>query len=173
METSQAKAIVNDRIRWLRWALGLQDWSIKVFYERLQPAAHTEDGFRATGQCTLQPEYRQATIYLDADVFDDEEELLEVLLHEFLHIIISPFKVFQEFATLGDDPERTTANDVAYRHAMELTINNLERMLRTQLGLDVDGLCNRAAEHAGKSTRHCPETRNRQPIETQELHDEH
>lgn len=156
IDRSRAKAIADERVKWLRWALGLQDWSIKVYHGALDGGPRADEGFRSSGRCVFQPEYRMATIYMDPEWFDDEGEFLRILLHEFLHIVISPFEQFREIALIDEPGDKQTASDVAYRHAMELTVSNLEILLTTQLGLDVPGLCELAEKHAGRSTRHCP-----------------
>lgn len=127
MDRSAVKAIVGRELGPMCERLGLGHWAIRVSYDlRLDV-----DSGRVPGQCHRLYDYEKVTIEFDPDGLDDEAEVLRVLRHELLHLVASPFDLY------GDAVEKLTLDestkDVLHRvwnHAQEMTVVNLERLVR-------------------------------------------
>lgn len=109
LSTDDVKAIVEPADKLMRDALGLSDWTVTVTYER------DEDRM---GSCSTMTSYQKATINIDPSHHDDEDEVLDTLRHELLHIVHDEFTIL-----------RTEENDRLHSHAAERTVLRMERML--------------------------------------------
>lgn len=101
-------------------AYGLTGWFVQVEY------GHADN---AAGMCLAEPEYEQATIWLDPEAFSTLEQLDETFRHELSHIVESPVMLFWE-AVRHFFPD--TATEKAMQRVMlnsrELIVRNIERM---------------------------------------------
>lgn len=122
MDESAVRAIVERDLAKLARACGVPHWRIRVRYE----ADDGDDG--ATGQCTRLLDYERAFIRLDPAKLGDEEEVVEVLRHELFHIVIAPFDLLSTFSESGLSGADLEKAERVFRHAMECSVRNLERM---------------------------------------------
>lgn len=136
MDKSDVQEIVNDNVKWLRWALQLQEWSITFVYESLP------DGIG--GECRPNLPYKMATITIDPDKADNKADVLKTLLHELLHILLSPFENYRESVMqIADGKQMENVLDTVYYRIHENVVYMLERMFRDGLGFDVKKLITR------------------------------
>ncbi len=87
MDISKARAIVEDNIQAAMWLLNIQQWKIHVEYRDIS-GPNDFDGAVA-GQCLANEGYKEATIIINAQEISDEEQLLNILRHELLHVAVS------------------------------------------------------------------------------------
>jgi hypothetical protein len=126
MDRSAVKAIVEAHIDEYKEILGIAHWHITVGFDLRDPHAKAT----VSGECTWYIDYERAAIRLDPDALDSEEEVLEVLRHELMHIVIAPISVFWNMVKplLKDDPTRMEMANSVHTHSIERCIINLERM---------------------------------------------
>lgn len=146
MEVATAKKIVNEHVEWLRWALGLQHWTIHIVYKRLG----TAEGQTVLGRCETNRRYREATISIDNDEIESETQILRVLRHELLHVFHAGFETYRQMAHEMIDGKAMDAMDVAFHDSIEAVVAHIEHMLDAGLGLDAKGVVARAKAHAKK-----------------------
>ena len=127
MDQSKVRRIVEDHIRDLMWALDLNDWMVNVQYRKLDPGVD--------GNCVVTYKYKHATISLDPNEYNTESEVLEVLLHELLHVVTGPTCMMSAVInrTLTTDEGKAAAS-ACFDNADELLIKQLERMLEVGMG---------------------------------------
>jgi len=108
-------------------AMGLEDWTIDILFERLEGNTMAESYFM--------PEYRRATMTFDLSEHTEEDEsLLESIRHEFLHIIHSPLGLYRDsVATLVSNPSWAVLEKV-WGHSCEEMVSRMETIL-DNLGL--------------------------------------
>lgn len=135
MDRSHVREIVDESIRPLRSALGLQQWTIHVVYEAL------EEGTR--GLCHADPKYYEATIRLDPEQIDHAAGVLDVLRHEMLHIVHAEFQTYRrQVSELIGEAERR-ALDHGFDRACEDIVHRLSYMLDTCLRFSTKRLIGR------------------------------
>lgn len=78
--------VIHDNFDSLKRKLNITDWAITVNIGKLA------DG--QAGNCAMQWRYKKATITLDNYEIKDEEEALNVLRHEMIHVMLSDFNNF-------------------------------------------------------------------------------
>ena len=69
----------------------LDKWKIKFHFEEWNE--QEEKNVRSLGYCERLYEYENATITFFWNMFDDEEELRSIFIHELCHLIVSPFDI--------------------------------------------------------------------------------
>lgn len=137
MDQSAVREIVQVKVRQLRWALQLQDWKIDVEYGALSSDG---DSPRTMGECYADAEYRAARIVLDPHVLDNEEEVLDVLRHEMLHIFHAELKTYRSAVCQLLARDSFLAVDEILKLATETTVKRIEQMLDHGLGLEIPGM---------------------------------
>ena len=140
MDTSHMRRIVDEHIAWLRWALGLSDWKIVVKYAPIE----SPRGSTVPACCRLDPPYRSACITLDPASTDDEEEVLRNLVHELLHVVLSPTDLFKDAVRQAVSVEDMQILYPVWHDSVERCIANLERFFKVA-GLDAKELVARAS----------------------------
>ena len=126
MKTSIVKEIVEREIEPLKEKLGIKFWKIKVSYN-----LRSNSGFSAdVGHCTRLVDYDQAYIQLDPSGLKNEEHVIEILLHELFHIVLSPLDILcNSLHELFKDDEKLKGVMESIRvHSIEKAVINLERM---------------------------------------------
>ena len=124
-----AKRLVNKHLPNLLKELGISHWEIIV------DIAELEDGI--LGCCYTKPKYDYSHIILDPSSHDNEQHLIDTLLHECLHILHSPFdmamdgikRVLQELPEGQGSPALALFEEL-WSVSEELTVKNLERAYR-------------------------------------------
>lgn len=123
MKTEEARAIVERHLVPFMAALGVPHWKVTVDYGRCERETWIV-------QCSRNGDYWKAYITIDPAKHEDEEELLDSLRHELLHVLIAPFDLFVDAALQHvPDGDASRAMDRIREHAVEATVRNLERML--------------------------------------------
>lgn len=126
MDRSAVKAIVDRERPLLVALLGIHHWSIVVRYEPSRAGGE----WMSRGVCERKVEYNAATITLNPEAIDDEDQVLKTLRHELFHIVLAPFDLYRTMldALIEGDPAKERMFAVAERHAVEKAVINLERM---------------------------------------------
>ena len=92
MDTSEVKKIINDNIKFIRWALQLQLWDIDLTYDHVR-----EDGDKIyPANCQPFPEYRILKIKINPLEEEDEDDVITDLLHEMLHGLTCSFETYRK-----------------------------------------------------------------------------
>lgn len=127
MDASAVKALVARELEPLAKKLGVGHWQITA---STSPKDSDGDGQILRGECNRLIDYDNAHITLNPEAFDDEGDALKTIRHELLHVVVSPFDLVWDMAKelMGDDAKAFKALAVAWTHATEKTIINLERM---------------------------------------------
>lgn len=121
MDKSEMRRVLNDALRPMRTALSLNEWFVNLRVTHLD---------KSCAQCLADPDYSRATLSFDVEDFDGEKDLLESLLHELLHVMISEFEVYRKAVRpLVDSDAGWAAIEEVYIHACEVTVRRLEDML--------------------------------------------
>lgn len=125
MDKSTAKLIIDDRLKPMRNAMQLNQWTIDVVWGHIDGEA----GGQVKGQCTADPKYMRASIELDPESHADEADLLRTLRHELLHIFHAEYQLYRR--QVGHVVSDTTFDglDEAYQQASERTVWMMEQML--------------------------------------------
>lgn len=126
MDTSLAQAVVETNIQQMIVDLGVQDWNLRIAYERLDE--------KDAAQVSMLTDYKKATIVIDPDKHDDPEEVLRSLRHELLHLHLGPYDLVEEtmMQVLTEANRRVFSRLLTA--ACEQTIRNLEGMLEHGFG---------------------------------------
>lgn len=147
VKASEARAIVDEHLPWLRWALCLQDWRIEVDYGLVDKESPAGVRFCAVTRCDNA--YRKAYVTINEEMVDDEDDLLETLRHELLHVVHADFELYR--ATMiqqARDREQAEGLDLElFTHACERLVGNIERILDHGLGLGVKSMMELSRKH--------------------------
>lgn len=126
MDASRVQEIVERHLVPLRSQLALNTWRITFTYGPTDPAGNT-------GTCTRKAEYLNAHIVIDPHEHETDEEVFDTLVHELLHIVLSPFDLYMwtMFEAIKGNPQLEAIEDKQFQHAVESTLGNVMLMLRT------------------------------------------
>ena len=123
MDKSEVKAIVDRNIKPMMALLGVQHWKINVLYEPC-----TNPNWVAS--CARNIAYQKATITIDPSRADSEEDVIDSLRHELIHVLLAPFDAYRgimtSHLTQGDTLDRI--EDEAWEVAIENTVLAVERI---------------------------------------------
>jgi len=127
MDVSKLQQIVDRHLPPLRDLFCLNHWGICPVYEHL-------DGSTAA-QCWPNPDYETARIIFDATKFEDEEQVINLIVHEFGHILEAPFDVFADAVAeiMKANVEASAALHRMFIHASEAHVLGIERIWRGTL----------------------------------------
>lgn len=117
MLPSEAKSVVLANIERLRDDLRLWDWHLEITYGRLDDASAT---------CQIHPAYQRATITLDPEQLDDEQDVLRALRHELIHVFCWPMHAYGLHTEELTDGKTVDANWTFY---LERMVWSVERLL--------------------------------------------
>ncbi len=160
MDVSHVETLVDQHIEPLKRALGLSDWRTVVNYGPID--AERRPGFFVPASCDLNPPYRKASISIDPAEVDSEEDLFRYLLHELLHIVLSPTVLLDDAVARAVSDEKYEVLRPVWHDTLERCIANLERFLKST-GLDAKELIERARAQAKESAAPQPALSNRMP----------
>jgi hypothetical protein len=101
-----------------------------IQYDRTE-ADDPGPGFGVAAQCWCRPEYERVTIRIDPGEIDDEKHLEDVLTHELLHVVASPYQAYRNIVTSNIKAKSSAdaAEERAWTDACERTVRNLERLV--------------------------------------------
>lgn len=127
----EVKRIVNDLVKKKKLVskLGLTDWDILIDFgpcEQPQWAA----------QCAQDPAYKIAHIRIDPALHDKEQDVKESLLHELMHVIVSPVESFfmVQLAGLDDESPEAGRQMEHWRQSNEQLVCKLTKLYTPLLG---------------------------------------
>lgn len=120
MDKSKVQEWLDSNIDPLKKQFGLSHWNIKF------EVCHI-DG--VMGRCNALPDYERARLKFNYDLIENEKELEEVVKHELMHIVHSPFNLFTNavFEAIDDKALCNTLRKLGHNTA-EMVTRNLERM---------------------------------------------
>jgi hypothetical protein len=122
MDASEVRRIVEANVERLCDQLRLWDWHLSIAYRRL-------DG-DAVAQCDVSAPYLRATITLDNDKMDTEDEVLRALRHELIHVFCWPMHAFGQHAHDMTDGE---SSDSAWTFYLERLVWSVEQLMDTHV----------------------------------------
>lgn len=134
MDASEVKRIAEAALEPMATALHVREYEVHLRFEPL------DDGNPA--RCEPNCPYLYAVITLDPAQQDDEEQVLNDLRHELLHVVHAEWAVYDNMlkASAGEWLSEEVA-DRAYTLASERQVAKLERML-DGLGMTAERLAN-------------------------------
>jgi hypothetical protein len=114
----------------IQYALGLDRWEINIQCQEMDDA---------WGGCSIQAENFKASIGVDYDTLEDEDQLLSTLRHEFFHIMHYQYETYRKvcIACMCDSEAKIT--DVSYADACEKLVSTME-MAFDRLGMTPEKL---------------------------------
>ena len=126
MDTSLAQAVVEANIEQMIVDLNVQEWNLRITYERL-------DGDTIASVHML-ADYKKATITIDPAKHEEGSEVLRSLRHELLHLHLAPYELAEEtiYQLLSEKERRVLSRMMTA--ACEQAIRNLEGMLEHGFG---------------------------------------
>lgn len=118
MDVSEAKKWCDENLERLMRECGIPHWRITVEYEQKEDEEYA-------AQCFAYPKYERAKITLNCPNIIDIDE---VVRHELLHILHSPFHYYEEVVRELVPEQSLDAILKVWSIATEMTVRNLERM---------------------------------------------
>lgn len=140
MDRSKLRAFVNKHIKWVRWALQLQEWQVDISIEVSEKDC--------AAACDTKSMYRKVDLTFDPEKTHSQEQAFSNLRHEMLHVLLAEFDLLFEAIKRVAPASELEILDVLYHNAHERAIGNIERMLDMGLGLDGMKLIERARQVA-------------------------
>lgn len=129
MKKDAAKKIVDAHIKQLMWATQTQMWTVNIIYG---PCNNSW----ALAQVQISIDYFLADITINHAKHETEDQVLNSLRHELLHLVLAPFELYHEAMseTFKDDPKLMGIHKRLMTHACESMVHNLEHIF--QHGVD-------------------------------------
>lgn len=126
MDQSAVKKFVNEHTNPLLRFLGLGDWEVRQDFRHMA---------NASGKCSRNGEYRRAWVTYSPEDIQDEDELLDIMFHEFMHIVLWPFDLYRNVTTQHIDNASSAqmADNSLFHHAIEMMLSNLEVIWKDHL----------------------------------------
>jgi len=122
MDKSDAREVINNALRPMRAALALNDWYVDFCFESMEG--------KVSAECVANPDYVRARFIFDHDKYDSVSDLLDSMLHEFMHVALSEYELYRKACRpLVNDEKAWASLDEVYVHACETTVHRLENML--------------------------------------------
>lgn len=124
MDASEVKRIVETHVDILKEALALFHWRITISYDP------ERDGWKAS--CDRNGgDYLRAAINIDPAKHGDEDDVVESLKHELIHLLLTPFDVYRNVLTAGVDEDSVEGQRelALWAHVVEQATVNIERGL--------------------------------------------
>jgi len=133
MKKKDVRRIVDENIDSLKALLGLDSWTIHVEYGKVKLPGRTDGNF--WGKCVTDPaHFENATIVIDPKKHNAEQDVIETLIHELCHAVISCFNqidhVIEEFVS----PAEYKALSVMWYHANEQVVERICRIVTNLYG---------------------------------------
>ena len=124
MDESKVRAIVIEAAETMQVNLALREWDIRHYAEKCP-----NDSF--TAQCRINTPYHRAFIWIDPAGHEAEDDVLDSLRHELLHLVGAEWEVYATMIMAGVEDSETMqrVEDRACTLASERTVSKLEKML--------------------------------------------
>lgn len=125
MDVSEVQRIVSDNILRLVEAVGVPHWQIDIQYGPLG-----NDSWKA--MCSRNSDYDQATITIDPAQHVNEDDVLNSVIHELIHVALAPLDLYRNFMTAHMAELGSVASDqerVLWSFTIEQLVRNIERGL--------------------------------------------
>lgn len=120
MDASAVHTIIQAHEERIVTALGLEAWRIQYTIEAIPDGPYA-------AMCERWPEYQRATITIDPARAADDEDVLDSLVHELLHIVLSPIDLYRAIVTpYVPEGAPDESAETAFTHAIESTLRGLE-----------------------------------------------
>jgi len=147
MKEAKVIAIVNREVKKLRAVLALQKWRLIIDYGEV---GDDLGGRTSSANCRVNPGAHRMWITFDPEKFESEEEVVEILRHELLHIfhaeLLTMFEMMSQFIT---DSQTQNTMEVQFQFVCEAIDSRVETMLDIGLGLDTKKLLRIAEKKYG------------------------
>lgn len=127
MERELAKKIIEENLKRYSHLLAVHSWSIHVFFDTIPDEADDHHG-HVRANVLRKISYNIASITFDNAKFDTEQELLNSLRHELMHITHAAFDLYYETVMNFVPEDAIPAMRRLYTHAAEQTVVHLQRM---------------------------------------------
>nr|WP_290224128.1 hypothetical protein [Trichocoleus desertorum] len=131
MDASKCREIVDANILKMMRQLGVQAWRVSVLYE---PAGNNPNW---VASCLTNLPYQRATIRIDPQMAESEEDVLDSLRHELIHVLLAPLDAYRDLVTsnIEADSSMDAAESRAWTMAIETCVLAVERIF--DWGLDL------------------------------------
>lgn len=125
MDASKIKEFTDEHLETLAEMFGIAHWEIHIHIKQCPT-----DG--CSGEIEVNPDYEWVNIWLDPNNIEDSSQLEEVLIHELLHIMDTPFRIFYRSVMehLPENSNEEKAMKALFHYCMENHVKYLERMHR-------------------------------------------
>lgn len=127
MDKSAALAYLGQHLKSLADFLCVNHWRFTLRCEPLEGDVYA--------RVIVDVDYDRATILVDHEKHDTDQELLDSLAHELFHVVVAPFEIYVKVAT-SHIPAGTPSENVEARirtHCGEQLVRNLERIWQYEL----------------------------------------
>lgn len=124
LSAKQVKNIVNKQLKKnkLISKLNLQDWNIQFLFDAC-------DNTHWAAQCEQDPAYKIARVTINPGLHETEEEVINSLVHELMHIVLAPVEGVHMIDLAGydeDSPEFRRSHE-QWRQACEQLVCSLTK----------------------------------------------
>jgi hypothetical protein len=131
VDASKCREIVDAHILAMMRQLGVQAWRVSVLYE---PAG---DNPNWVASCATNLPYQRATIRINPHMAESEEDVLDSLRHELIHVLLAPLDAYRDLVTsnIESGSSMDAAESRAWTQAIETCVLAVERIF--DWGLDL------------------------------------
>jgi len=121
VDASKVQRIVAKNLEEMRDGLGLVHWKVRIEVK----SNSNED----QGTCRPMPGYNKATITIDNERHESEEEVLDTLRHELLHLYGAEMWLLWEMVESICGKETSDQLTPMFHHMAESLVRRLERVM--------------------------------------------
>lgn len=125
MDTSVVQRVVDENILRLMREIGIPHWDLEIIYG---PTGN--DNWKAmTSYGGI--DYQHATITINPADHSSEDDVLNTLIHELIHVLLSPLVRYRAVVTthIMEGTPEDRAETLVWTHAIEQTVLSIERGL--------------------------------------------
>lgn len=128
MDQSQARKIIHESLKPLRWIMGLQDWTIDIEYCHIPSEGKA---LYTKADVLTVDSHKKAKIRIDPAQHDDPADLLRSFRHELIHMLHAEMQLFkrQAIELLGAEDKTDNALEHAWVIGVEALVRKVEEML--------------------------------------------
>jgi predicted SprT family Zn-dependent metalloprotease len=122
MDKSQCQQLVEEHLYSMSRFMSICEWTITASSE---PKSSNKKFMRAA-RVDSRLDYLTATITLNPEAYQDDDDFLDSLYHELCHLVIAPFDLYRETAREATADGANNSLDRIYTYAMERVIKTME-----------------------------------------------
>lgn len=127
MDKSEIREVLNESLRPMRAALNLSDWYVDFKLESMEGSYIAE--------CVADPNYSRVRLTFDHDAYKNATDLLESLLHEYLHVMLARYELYRKAVRpLIDEESVWMSLEEVFINASEESVRRIEDLLRHGVG---------------------------------------